>query len=775
MNTPAEMLAFADALPHPVVIVDRVGVVLHANAPFIDLAGRDLEALRALTWPVLRAPILGRRAADRTWSVPIGRATLLRADGEPLPVRVDAIPIGSEAGPMHLCTVRPAPQAVQDDLDGRLDDERMRELLANLPGGVYRCSYCPRWRTFFLSERFAEICGHPSDEFLEPNGRSFLEIVEPEDVPIIKRAVRAAIRARAPYEVEFRVVRPDGEVRWVLDRGIPVAGPDGRVRWLEGAMFDITARRLAESSAAARSQFLAVMSHELRTPLNAIVGMATLLLDARLGARERDHVETIRASSDALLDVIDDVLDFSKIDAGRVEIDAEPFTVTALVDRVWTLTAPRVAGKPIELLHRVDPAVPARLVGDAVRLRQVLVNLVANAIKFTASGHVDLGVDLVGRDGDRVTLAITVADTGIGIPRERQATLFDAFQQGDRSITRDFGGTGLGLAIGQRLCVLMGGTLTVESTPGEGSTFRLTISLPVAGEDGIGVEAAMGDAIADAIASAPRPSPAHADAPHTGDGAPAARVLVVDDHPTARDRLAARLAARGLVADAAPWSDERLDGIDRYDLVLVDREMGPIAGVEVIAAIRRATGSETHPRCVLLDPPGASRLDDRGAAQLDAVIDKPVSEAALDRIVTDLDEHPRPGTAQPAPPPLPPVRVLLAEDNPVNRKVALGLLGRLGVSADVAVNGQDALDAFARDPYDLVLMDLQMPVLDGLEATRRLRARYGQRPRIVALTANATREDRARCFEAGMDDFLGKPLRAGELDAALHRVLAKAG
>ncbi len=741
-DPPAALRAFADSITHPMVAFDRVGEVVYANDAFCALAGRALEALRAARRPVLRAPILDARGDDRTWVVPVGRARIERADGALLPVRVDAIPIGAAAGDVHLCTVRPAAELGVSALDRRLDDERMRELLANLPGGVYRCTYDRRWRTVFLSERFADICGHPSEEFLEPYGRSFLEVVEPEDVPIIKDAVRAAIKARAPYEVEFRVIRPDGEPRWVLDRGLPLADPDGKVRWLEGAMFDVTARKVAEASASARRQFLTVMSHEMRTPLNAIIGLTSLLLDSALGPRERDFIETIRLSGDALLDVVDDILDFSRIDAGRVELVEAPFAIGDVIDEVWSIAAPAAAGKPVALLHRIDEALPSRVRGDGARLRQVLVNLVGNAIKFTADGAVDLVAERVEQSEGQVTVAFSVRDTGIGVSPARQAQLFEAFEQADASTTRVHGGTGLGLAICKRLVALMGGTLSLESAPGAGSTFGVRVTLEVVDPVTIGEARRRYQA---------------------------ARALVVDDREDAAARLVERLARRGVAAEATRWSSARLGDVERFDLVVVARDLGRVPGGAVVAAIRAVAGLRA-PRLVLLDPPGAGLIE--AEHRPDVVLDEPVGEAALDRALARLLAGRSARAPEPTEPrsnaPLPPLRVLLAEDNPVNCKVALALLSRLGLTASVARNGQEALDAWATGDYDVVLMDVQMPVLDGLEATRRLRARWGEGPRIIALTANATAADRERCLEAGMDDFLGKPLRAGALEEALR-------
>lgn len=744
-DPPAVLRAFADSITHPMVAFDRVGEVVYANDAFCALAGRDLEALRGARRPVLRAPILDARGDDRTWVVPVGRARIERADGALLPVRVDAIPIGAAAGDVHLCTVRPAAELGVSALDRRLDDERMRELLANLPGGVYRCTYDRRWRTVFLSERFADICGYPSEEFLEPYGRSFLEVIEPEDVPIIRDAVRAAIKARTPYEVEFRVIRPDGEPRWVLDRGLPLADPDGKVRWLEGAMFDVTARKVAEASASARRQFLTVMSHEMRTPLNAIVGLTSLLLDSALGPRERDFIETIRLSGDALLDVVDDILDFSRIDAGRVELVEAPFAIGDVIDEVWSIAAPAAAGKPVSLLHRIDETLPSQVRGDGPRLRQVLVNLVGNAVKFTAEGAVDLVAERVEQAEGRVTVAFSVRDTGIGVAPARQAQLFEAFEQADASTTRVHGGTGLGLAICKRLVTLMGGTLSLDSTPGAGSTFTVRVTLDVVDPVTIG--------------AARR-------------GYEGARALVVDDREGAAARVVERLARRGITAEATGWSSARLADVERFDLVVVARDLGRVPGGAVIAAIRAVAGSRA-PRSILLDPPGAGLLE--AEHRPDVVLDEPIGEAVLDRALARLLAGWRARTPTPTPEPqpiepLPPLRVLLAEDNPVNCKVALALLSRLGLSADVARNGQEALDAWATGGYDVVLMDVQMPVLDGLEATRRLRAGWGDAPRIIALTANATAADRERCLEAGMDDFLGKPLRAVALEDALRAV-----
>ena len=535
------------------------------------------------------------------------------------------------------------------------------------------------------------------------------------------------------------------------------------------------ARLAAESVARAKSDFLAAMSHEIRTPMNGVIAMVSLLLETRLTAEQRSYLETIHTSSESLLAIVNDILDFSKIEAGKLELDSRPFNLRTCVEDALDLQAARAFGKNLDLAYQMDDGIPVTVEGDSLRLRQVLANLLSNAIKFTEKGDVLVRVKLLSmkpgetRNNSLLHLNFSVSDTGIGIKPERLERLFKPFSQGDASTARHYGGSGLGLAISKQLVELMGGKMWAESSHGAGSTFHFTINFQA--ETQSAPFAPVG------------PQPKLADL----------RLLIVDDNATIRRVVAEQAAKWGMVPYSAESPQQALEWLkkgEQYDLGVLDLQMPGMDGLALAMEIHKLPGAAMMPLVLLMplglhsDAPGSTHI------VFAHTVNKPVKPAQLcEAFVRALlspkaavRQQPTSKPGQPLTGRLP-LSILLCDDNAINQKVAARILQSIDYQPDLAANGREALDALDKKPYDLIFMDVMMPEMDGLEATRVIRERqkdgvahpnYQSRIIIVAMTAQAMQGDREKCLAAGMDDYLSKPILPKDVRAIVERWASQA-
>jgi PAS domain S-box-containing protein len=612
-----------------------------------------------------------------------------------------------------------------------------------------------------VNNALCELLGYSADELCH---KKVADVTHPDDIAAnLTHARRLLDGGKSCYKMEKRYLHKSGAEVWTLLNVSIIRDKQNRPQYFISQIEDIgdlkeamkvqqELTQKAQAAEKAKSQFLATMSHEIRTPLNGVIGMASILADMDLNPMQRECVETINVSGETLLAVINDILDYSKIEAGRLELEQRAFSLQQTVEEAFDIFATQLRSKRLDAFHLVAPEVPTTLCGDSTRLRQILVNLIGNAIKFTAKGEITVNVERTARDEQGHHLLFSVSDTGIGIPAEAAGKLFSAFQQVDSSTTRQFGGTGLGLAICKRLTSLMGGKIWVESAHGKGSTFHFTAILK---------DAPAGEVV---------------DSHSTSELLKGRSVLIIDDHPTNRRVLELQLKFWGVDAVAVSSGAEALDVLAKrkFDALLVDLLMPEMDGIKLGRTIRR-----DHRTPMLLLSSSGETISPEDAALFDHQIQKPIKHSVLFNALlklTGIQDQPLRKTldkkldntlAERNP-----LRILLAEDNMVNQKVGLLMLSRMGYTANAVANGKRALEALDKAVYDIVLMDIQMPEMNGIDATRNILDTFGEkRPVIVALTAEALEGDEDRFLSLGFDGYLSKPIQAHKLQKVLESVV----
>ena len=698
--------------------------------------------------------------------------TLKNRDGSMIPCSIASkIQFDAQGNPEKIIgSMRNIAKRKETEANLAMEHNLLRSLMESIPDRIYFKDAESRF--IRINPALAQHLGLSNAE--EAANKTDFDFFSEEHARQAYEDEQAIMRSGEPVVgIEEKETWSGGKEAWVSSTKMPLRNISGQIVGTFGVSRDITkgkqaesalkeAKETAEAAVKAKSEFLAVMSHEIRTPMNGVIGMTDLLARTELSPEQTDYVDTIRVSGETLLSVINDILDFSKIESSKMELEEEPFELNVCIEEVFDLLAPRAQQKTIDLMYRIDPEIPQFIVGDRLRLRQILYNLVGNAVKFTDKGEITIFVGLNHQNEKSLELLFAVKDTGIGIPADKLSNLFKPFSQVDTSTTRKYGGTGLGLAISMRLVELMGGHIRAESVEGEGSTFTFTIMTNASQSDlNISKTYLQGNEVE--LANK--------------------RVLIVDDNKTNLQILKELCHVWKLIPRITSSPVEALGWIaqgDPFDLAIFDLQMPEMDGIQLATEVRKQRTNEVLP-FILFSSLGTHVKElNMPAGLFQKQIFKPVKQSQLFNTIQEViagrkymptrkispernEEILSMGIKQ--------LRILIAEDSLINQKILLRMLKEFGCNADVATNGVEAVEAVAANPYDIVFMDVHMPEMDGLEATRKIvnTKQPNERPKIIALTASALSGDKEKCIEAGMDDYITKPVRLEEVISALKR------
>jgi len=763
-----------------IILINKEGIIVTANPAAGALFGYSCDELTGSKINMLMpAPVRSRHDsfleahsasdANRAVGLVIRQTHGLRKDGTEFILDISITELQVEGHRQYIGILRDITERCRADEEAQRLRKQLMDLTANMPGVVFQFQKhgTAPGKFLFISQGLESLCGRTADEVMN-NSLLLVESVFPEDVPIVMGELARAMQTNTMFACTYRV-RREGGIRWLSATAVPNRQDSGEQVW-NGVIMDVTLLKeteiklakyseelaqtavRAEAAVQAKSEFLATMSHEIRTPMNGVIGMTGLLIETELTPEQRDWTEIIRNSGEALLSIINDILDFSKIEAGKMDLELHSFNLPDLLEESIELVASLAHRKRLEICTLIHESVPTFVVGDSTRIRQILLNVLSNAIKFTESGEVVLSAELHDQDGDACRIRFTIRDTGIGMTKESQQKLFQSFSQADSSTTRRYGGTGLGLAISKRLVGLMGGDIEVQSEVGVGSTFGIVVPFRKAGELPVVVPMV---------------------------SLHGKRVLVVDDNRTNRNILIGQLGQAKMDVEVASSGAEALDLLQNavqtgrpFDLGVLDLHMPVMNGLMLTREIRSRPSLSGTPIVYLAsyrDPDEATVARDLGVSRF---LVKPLRKAALLQTISEVlsERKPAEQAATVASQRRLHGHVLVVEDNPTNQTVIMMRLSRLGCDVDLAGDGEDAVRLAAATAFDLILMDCQMPVMDGFQATRAIRQQQtgSSRVPIIALTANAMPGERERCLEAGMDDYLAKPVRPEDLIAKLE-------